>query len=54
MLEQIEAIMDGSKKGNLSQLSSEFYTLIPHSFGRNVMFLEIAPSLPDAQHRCLQ
>ena len=44
MLEQIESIMEGSSKGNLSQLSSEFYTLIPHSFGRNVQ----SPSMPYA------
>lgn len=34
MLEKIEdAINNG--KGNLNELTSEFYTLIPHSFGRN-------------------
>ncbi|XP_074645032.1 protein mono-ADP-ribosyltransferase PARP3-like [Tubulanus polymorphus] len=33
-LEEIEDILNKTKKGNLTELSSRFYTLIPHDFGR--------------------
>jgi poly [ADP-ribose] polymerase len=33
ILKEIEAVLDGKKKGNLYDLSSKFYTKIPHDFG---------------------
>lgn len=33
ILKDIEAVLDGKKKGNLYDLSSKFYTKIPHDFG---------------------
>ena len=33
ILMEIEAILDGTKKGDLYKLSGEFYTWIPHDFG---------------------
>ena len=33
VLMQIEEVLDGKKKGDLYELSGEFYTLIPHDFG---------------------
>ena len=33
-LEEIEAVLRKEKKGNLNDLSSKFYTLIPHDFKR--------------------
>lgn len=33
VLLKIEEVLDGKKKGDLSALSGEFYTLIPHDFG---------------------
>ncbi len=33
VLLKIEDVLNGKKKGDLSELSSEFYTLIPHDFG---------------------
>ena len=49
VLEQIEQILSGNHKGNLAQLSSEFYTIIPHSFGRSVgMTLRVVVHVADA------
>jgi len=36
VLEKISAAINSGKKSNLSGLCSEFYTVIPHSFGRRV------------------
>jgi hypothetical protein len=33
VLGKIEAVIDGKSKGDLADLSSEFYTLVPHNFG---------------------
>jgi poly [ADP-ribose] polymerase len=33
VLKKIEKVINGKEKGDLSALSSEFYTLIPHNFG---------------------
>lgn len=35
VLDELEAAVKG-KKSSLSELSSKFYTVIPHSFGRSV------------------
>nr|XP_054752032.1 protein mono-ADP-ribosyltransferase PARP3-like [Lytechinus pictus] len=44
-LEELEdAIQKKANKGKLSELSSKFYTIIPHSFGRN-----IPPLIDDAE-----
>jgi poly [ADP-ribose] polymerase len=34
VLERIQAVLEGASKENLEQLSSEYYTLIPHAHGR--------------------
>jgi poly [ADP-ribose] polymerase 2/3/4 len=34
VLEEIEAVLDGEQKGNLTDLSGQFYTRVPHDFGR--------------------
>lgn len=34
VLDQIQNVIDKKKKGNITELSSEFYTHIPHDFGR--------------------
>ena len=34
VLEQIEEVLKKKKTGNLTELSSQFYMLIPHNFGR--------------------
>ena len=34
VLDDIEKVLDKKKKGNLTELSSKFYTVIPHDFGR--------------------
>lgn len=36
VLDEIEQVLDKKKKGNLTELSSRFYTVIPHDFGRVV------------------
>ncbi|XP_050414615.1 protein mono-ADP-ribosyltransferase PARP3 [Patella vulgata] len=36
ILDEIEDILNKKKKGNLTELSSRFYTAIPHSFGRRI------------------
>jgi poly [ADP-ribose] polymerase len=36
-LKKIEEVLNGKKKGDLYQLSGEFYTHIPHCFGFNKM-----------------
>ena len=33
VLKQISDVLDGNEKGDLADLSSQFYTLIPHNFG---------------------
>jgi poly [ADP-ribose] polymerase len=33
VLKKLEKVIIGKEKGDLSSLSSEFYTLIPHDFG---------------------
>ena len=35
-LDEIEAVLNAGKKTKLNELSSKFYTLIPHDFGRKV------------------
>jgi len=35
-LEEIEEVLNSGSRSGLAQLSSDFYTLIPHSFGRKV------------------
>jgi len=37
ILRDIEAVLEGKSKGNLSDLSSQFYTNIPHNFGMKHM-----------------
>ncbi len=37
ILRDIEAVLEGKSKGNLQDLSSEFYTNIPHNFGMKHM-----------------
>lgn len=37
ILRDIEAVLEGKSKGNLSDLSSDFYTNIPHNFGMKHM-----------------
>ena len=34
ILEELEAVMENKKKGTYTELSSQFYTCIPHDFGR--------------------
>ncbi len=34
ILEELEAVMENKKKGSYDDLSSRFYTAIPHDFGR--------------------
>ena len=34
VLEELEAVMENKKKGSYDELSSRFYTAIPHDFGR--------------------
>jgi poly [ADP-ribose] polymerase 2/3/4 len=34
ILEELEAVMEKKKKGSYNDLSSKFYTAIPHDFGR--------------------
>eukprot|EP00249_Psilotum_nudum_P018985 c27053_g1_i3 orf=622-2628(-) len=36
-LKKIAAVLEGSRNGSLEQLSSEFYTVIPHDFGFHKM-----------------
>ncbi|XP_060587154.1 protein mono-ADP-ribosyltransferase PARP3-like [Ruditapes philippinarum] len=36
VLDEIEKVLDKKGKGNINELSSKFYTVIPHDFGRNV------------------
>ncbi|CAG8457874.1 9812_t:CDS:1 [Paraglomus occultum] len=36
ILRKIEKVIDGEVRGNLVELSNEFYTVIPHSFGMSV------------------
>ncbi|UJR38079.1 hypothetical protein I4U23_030760 [Adineta vaga] len=36
VLEELEAVMENKKKGSINEISSKFYTAIPHDFGRNV------------------
>lgn len=33
VLKRLEAVINGKEKGDLFELSSEFYTKIPHDFG---------------------
>jgi poly [ADP-ribose] polymerase len=44
VLEEMEEVIKNGKKGNLNELSSKFYTLIPHAFGR-----QIPPAIKDAE-----
>ena len=34
VLEELEAVMENKKKGSYADISSKFYTAIPHDFGR--------------------
>lgn len=34
VLDEIKQVLEKGKKGNLTELSSRFYTVIPHDFGR--------------------
>lgn len=34
ILEELEAVMESKKKGSFADISSKFYTAIPHDFGR--------------------
>jgi poly [ADP-ribose] polymerase len=34
ILEELEAVMENKKKGSYADISSKFYTVIPHDFGR--------------------
>jgi poly [ADP-ribose] polymerase len=34
ILEELEAVMENKKKGSYDDISSKFYTVIPHDFGR--------------------
>lgn len=34
ILEELEAVMENKKKGSYADISSKFYTAIPHDFGR--------------------
>ncbi|CAF0826452.1 unnamed protein product [Rotaria sordida] len=34
ILEELEAVMENKKKGSYDEISSKFYTVIPHDFGR--------------------
>jgi poly [ADP-ribose] polymerase len=34
ILEELEAVMENKKKGTYADISSKFYTAIPHDFGR--------------------
>ena len=34
ILEELEAVMENKKKGSYNDISSQFYTVIPHDFGR--------------------
>jgi poly [ADP-ribose] polymerase len=34
VLEEIEEVVNKKKKGSLAELTSRFYTLVPHAFGR--------------------
>lgn len=34
ILEELEAVMESKKKGSYDEISSRFYTIIPHDFGR--------------------
>lgn len=34
ILEELEAVMENKKKGSYADISSRFYTVIPHDFGR--------------------
>ena len=34
ILEELEAVMENKKKGSYDDISSQFYTVIPHDFGR--------------------
>ncbi|KAL4226502.1 Poly [ADP-ribose] polymerase 3 [Mactra antiquata] len=36
VLDEIEKIIDKKAKGNLTELTSRFYTVIPHDFGRTI------------------
>jgi poly [ADP-ribose] polymerase 2/3/4 len=36
-LREIEKVIDGKTKGDLSDLSAKFYTYIPHNFGMKHM-----------------
>lgn len=37
ILRDIEAVLEGKSKGNMADLSSQFYTNIPHNFGMKHM-----------------
>lgn len=34
VLEKIESVLNNESRGDLTELSSQFYTIIPHAFGR--------------------
>lgn len=36
ILKKIKKVIDGKEKGSIKELSGQFYTLIPHKFGRKV------------------
>lgn len=36
VLDDIEKILNKQKSGNLTELTSKFYTVIPHDFGRSI------------------
>lgn len=36
VLDDIDKVLNKKGKGNINELSSKFYTVIPHDFGRNV------------------
>lgn len=36
VLDEIEMVLQKKKTGNLTELSSKFYTVIPHDFGRRI------------------
>ncbi len=34
VLDEIKSVLEKKEKGNLTELSNDFYTVIPHAFGR--------------------
>jgi hypothetical protein len=41
VLDEIQSVLDGKSKASLNDLSSKFYTIIPHDFGRRVSLTHI-------------